>query len=441
MKNRSYINLSTSKTVWLISLALLVLGCSNTNKELQQTQTKVVVNTPEADKDWEALKKSSPMFPTKEAYEAYKTLPRLELKRFEDNHSQQKMKLAELFWDRYPEDTRRDTARSIFIATNPYFIPGKLQDSVQHVLAAIPRKNWLRFMRVLPVENKAMEQWLQKGDAMVAEALASDRPIKDKESAEWQLFGRDFVRSARYFGLLPKETKDQEADYWKLVDTQYWESLRLRLDAHITKYADLPVLADRAKDFLSGLKAYAPSVAETYWQEIFQKYGDNDKVGVKALHETAKEQLDALIVERGNVPVNIKFTALDGRKVDIAEMRGKVVLVDFWASWCAPCIAEVPHLKAMYKKYHDQGFNVIGICLDEAAAAERVKSIITNKEIPWPQRFEGKGFGGDTYRQLYGIGSLPTVWLVDKDGKIVDRNARGERLEPLIRKYLGLDKL
>ena len=82
-----------------------------------------------------------------------------------------------------------------------------------------------------------------------------------------------------------------------------------------------------------------------------------------------------------------------------------------------------------------------GIAMDMEEVKPRLLEILKQKKAIWPQRFEGKGFGGDTYRQLYGIGSLPTVWLVDKDGKIVDRNARGERLEPLIRKYLGLDKL
>jgi thiol-disulfide isomerase/thioredoxin len=351
------------------------------------------------------------------------------------------MRLAQDFWDTYPTDSRRDTARAIFIAANPYFISRYIPDSLEQILTSIPRKEWSRFMKTLPLEETAMQQWLQKGSAMVAEVLESDRPLEDKEAAEWSLFGRDFRRAARYFGLLqPKATEATEIDYWNVVDAQYWASFELRLGAHIEKYANLPILADRAKDFLSSLKAHAPKVAGNCWQELYQKCANSQREGEKELCKTAKEQLEALGVASGKKELEMKFTALDGRKIDLKNMRGKVVLVDFWATWCAPCVKEVPHLKELYKKYHDQGFEIIGITLDEGAAAERVKELIAEKEIPWPQRFEGKGFNNDSYRQLYGIGSLPTVWLVNKEGIIVDRNARGERLEPLIQKYLGLSK-
>jgi len=92
----------------------------------------------------------------------------------------------------------------------------------------------------------------------------------------------------------------------------------------------------------------------------------------------------------------------------------------------------------MYDKYRNQGFEVIGIAMDEESAKKRVQEILKKNNALWPQRFEGKGFSGDSYGLLYGINSLPTVWLIDKEGKIVDSNARGEKLEPLIRKYLGL---
>jgi thiol-disulfide isomerase/thioredoxin len=134
----------------------------------------------------------------------------------------------------------------------------------------------------------------------------------------------------------------------------------------------------------------------------------------------------------------LKFTALDGHNVDVSSLKGKIVLIDCWATWCGPCLQEMPRIKELYDKYHDKGFEVIGISMDEPSAKERVKKLIKQKNIPWSQRFEGKGFEEDSFRKQYDIKSLPTVYLLNKEGIIVDTNARGERLEELIKQYLNL---
>jgi thiol-disulfide isomerase/thioredoxin len=136
--------------------------------------------------------------------------------------------------------------------------------------------------------------------------------------------------------------------------------------------------------------------------------------------------------------VDLKFTSLDGRQVDVQALKGKIVLIDCWASWCAPCLKEMLPIKYLYEKYHDKGFEVIGISMDEASAKERVQQIVAQKDLPWPQRFQGSGFQEDTFRKLYQIKSLPAVFLLDREGNIVDSDARGDRLEPLLKKYLGM---
>jgi thiol-disulfide isomerase/thioredoxin len=147
----------------------------------------------------------------------------------------------------------------------------------------------------------------------------------------------------------------------------------------------------------------------------------------------------ALRVQKGVDPAQMAFTALNGEKTDLAKLRGKLVLIDFWATWCKPCVAELPHLKAVYEKYRDQGLEVVGISFDLAEAKEELVGFLKKHEVTWPQSFEGKGWGENRYQRIYGIGELPTVFLLDKEGKLVDKNARGERLEPLIRKYLSLE--
>ena len=127
-------------------------------------------------------------------------------------------------------------------------------------------------------------------------------------------------------------------------------------------------------------------------------------------------------------PLDIRFTALDGREVDLAKMNGKVVLVEFWSTTCGPCIAEMPTVKAVYQKLHNEGFEVVGISLDDKESA--LRRFIKEKELPWPQHFDGKGWGNQ-FGVRYGIFSIPTMWLVDKRGNLRQTNARGD-LESLV---------
>ena len=122
----------------------------------------------------------------------------------------------------------------------------------------------------------------------------------------------------------------------------------------------------------------------------------------------------------------IQFTALDGRQVDVAKLKGKAVLLDFWATWCGPCVAGLPELQEVYDKYHERGFEVIAISLDtDRAALER---FVKQKGLPWPQYFDGKGWD-NAIAAKYGIRSAPTLWLVGRDGKVVDQSARFDLAE------------
>jgi thiol-disulfide isomerase/thioredoxin len=120
-------------------------------------------------------------------------------------------------------------------------------------------------------------------------------------------------------------------------------------------------------------------------------------------------------------PLDLKFTAVDGRKVDFAQLRGKVVLIDAWATWCPPCRAISPDILALYKKYHDKGFEVVGISADTDKQA--LLDYIKKEGAPWPQYFDDAGSGTLISDQL-GIDSFPTLWLVGRDGKVVDNDFR-----------------
>lgn len=124
-------------------------------------------------------------------------------------------------------------------------------------------------------------------------------------------------------------------------------------------------------------------------------------------------------------PVTMKFKAVDGREVDLSQMRGKVVLVDFWETDCEPCVAELPRIKAASEKYHHEGFEVIGITDDTDKS--KLERFLKEKEITWPQYF-----GGQVYNRFiveFGINSFPHMFLVGRNGclRFDDVQAYGSR--------------
>jgi thiol-disulfide isomerase/thioredoxin len=110
----------------------------------------------------------------------------------------------------------------------------------------------------------------------------------------------------------------------------------------------------------------------------------------------------------------MKFTAEDGREVDLDKMKGKVVLVDFWATTCVPCVAELPRVKAAFEKYQQKGFEVIGISCD--TDKQKLERFLKENGIAWPQYFDGQQQERNKFAQGFGIDGIPHMFFVDKKG-------------------------
>src|SRR6476619_559483 len=140
--------------------------------------------------------------------------------------------------------------------------------------------------------------------------------------------------------------------------------------------------------------------------------------------DDAKTDLTTLTI--GSPFPDFNETDINGKPVSVANYKGKVVLVDFWATWCGPCVAELPNVLKAYQKYHDKGFEILGISLDQDK--EKLTGFTKEKNMTWQQYFDGKGWQSKLGAK-YGINSMPATFLLDKDGKIIGKDLRGEALE------------
>ena len=129
---------------------------------------------------------------------------------------------------------------------------------------------------------------------------------------------------------------------------------------------------------------------------------------------------------------------LNGDDFDWDSYRGKVVLVDFWATWCGPCVAELPNIQATYNKYRKKGFDVVAVSLDNDRRA--LERFVRERSFPWVQIVDNaprsKDGGQLPLSNRYNISSIPTAFLVDRDGKVVSTSAHGEELHRLLKQLL-----
>lgn len=133
----------------------------------------------------------------------------------------------------------------------------------------------------------------------------------------------------------------------------------------------------------------------------------------------------ARIIENAVAP-DFTLTTTEGKPMALSSLRGKVVLIDFWASWCGPCRKENPNVLNVYKKYHAKGFEILGVSLDDKA--EKWKEAIEKDGLPWYHVSDLKGWESEPAK-LYGVDAIPFTVLVDKEGKIIAKGLRAKTLE------------
>jgi len=206
------------------------------------------------------------------------------------------------------------------------------------------------------------------------------------------------------------------------------------------------------KDVLAGKRGV---LLNLFWQALEEKI-DKEKAlyylkelaenGYRGTHEFLKDErckpLQGMkgfsdLINRmqenagvGKPPKDFTVALTGGGTFTLSKQTGKVVLVDFWGTICAPCIKEFPNLRKLYKKYHDQGFEIISINLDESR--EKFESFLEKQPLPWKHVFSGKAWQ-DELIALYEVESVPFLFLVDKNGIMRYFDVRGEQLAEAVR--------
>jgi len=213
---------------------------------------------------------------------------------------------------------------------------------------------------------------------------------------------------------------------------------------------DLVKLLGEVRAYLAAGPIEGPAVGLAMSAGRAAEQSGDDKLAVETYEEFAKqfaESHDPAIAEfaerfRGIVrrlklpgnPIEVEGKLLDGTPLDWSKYEGKnVVLVDFWASWCGPCVREIPNMKEMYEKYHEQGFEIVGISLDRTR--EDLEAFVEAREIPWPIVYGDEG--PSPTADYYGVMAIPTMILVGADGNVVSTRARGDALREHLENLLG----
>jgi thiol-disulfide isomerase/thioredoxin len=170
--------------------------------------------------------------------------------------------------------------------------------------------------------------------------------------------------------------------------------------------------------------------------QLRNEFPDSKLVASLKKQDEAKRIQEALVLGAKFPDFNEKD--LTGSPLSIANYKGKVVLIDFWATWCGPCVRDLPSVLEVYHKYHDKGFEIIGISLDRQQDKAKLENFIKEKNMPWQQFYDG-GYWTNKLSTKYGVNSIPATYLLDGEGKILGKgeDIRGKNLDGAVAKALA----
>lgn len=268
-------------------------------------------------------------------------------------------------------------------------------------------------------------EYSYKAPAAAYEIIGDSIEHKASEAilAYW---GHDFIRKMSEGMLVTGiEKSAKENDLSKKAE--YEEKLKVLLQERenekndfLTRYADC--LAAPYFIVMNLLKGIPVEETEEFYNRMGEKAKSSPK-GVELKESIAKMRALA----PGSKAPEFTLPTTTGEQLSLNSLQGHIVILDFWASWCAPCIAEMPVVKEIYAKYKDKGLKVIGISMDNSKAAWM--KAIDKVQIPWLHVSSLKGMKRCPVAQLYQVYAIPKLYIIDREGKIIAKDLRGEELK------------
>ena len=186
----------------------------------------------------------------------------------------------------------------------------------------------------------------------------------------------------------------------------------------------------KPEENLEIFKKVQKGIADTFSDHLYFSMLSNQ------IAEAEKRQAAASKLETGNQAPNIELPNPEGKVIPLSSLRGNVVMIDFWASWCKPCRRENPAIVKMYNEYKDQGFEIYGVSLDRDK--EKWIRAIEQDNLTWAQVSDLKFWNSAAAAQEYNVSSIPHTVLIDREGKIIANGLRGRALEEKVKESLAM---
>ncbi|WP_417009452.1 TlpA family protein disulfide reductase [Bacteroides congonensis] len=305
-----------------------------------------------------------------------------------------------------------------------FALKGQLKEEQRMAISCTPRNKAEIFVSTTPLQVAIQEKTItdRKGRTRDVCKIA----VKGDHEQDVLKSGEELSTTASFFQLGKMITLSQAMDS---KDTTAMDSAKYKvamIDSLITK--SIQTYMDSTRN----------DVASTYFferylmtnntlDEVLAFYGNlTDRVKKSAPGLALKKKIEEMEqVNVGGMAPNFKLMTPEGKELSLYDLRGHIVLLDFWASWCGPCLAEVPNLKAIYEKYHGKGLEILGVSLDEKEAAW--KGAIERKGLTWKHVSSLKGWKCPI-AQRFKVTGIPRMYIIDAQGKIIAQDLRGEKL-------------